>query len=186
MNSRLLILILAIASMGGFTWWVDRLTKELEDPSVTDQGDRMDFYMHDYHVSVTNEAGALLYEASGTHLEHWQKSEEVIVTNPRLTFYPEEGPPVYLRSESGFVPQGAKTVELRGEVVLDREAYGTHDSLHAVTSNMTIWPEEERGHTDEFAYAEGKRYRAEGTGMTIDLAARTLELHSKARGTYEN
>ena len=183
MSLRNLFFTVLVLLVAAFTWWVQELARELENIPVAESEIR-DLYVLDYEIAVTDEDGRIKYEHYGERLDHWKKSEEVFVENPRFTFHQGDAPPYYITAERGKVDGDGKTAYLLGEVVLDREAFGQQDSIHAVTRDLTLWPETQRAHTDEKAMAEGKRYKAEGVGMTIDLVAGTLELHSKARGTY--
>ena len=183
MRIRNIFFTLLIVLVGAFTWWVQKLAEELDVEPMAETEIR-DFYVVDYEIAVTDEDGRIKYEHYGERLDHWKKSEELFVENPRFTLHQADTPPFYIRAERGKVDGDGKKAYLLGEVVLDREAFGQQDSIHAVTSDLTLWPETQQGHTDKKARAEGKRYKAEGVGMTIDLLAGTLELHSKARGTY--
>lgn len=183
MSIRNILLTALVLLVAAFTWWVQKLADEL-NTEVVPESEIQDFFIIDYEIAVTDEEGKIKYEHYGERLDHWKKSEELFVENPRFTFHQGDTPPFYIQAERGKVDGDGKTAYLLGEVILDREAYGQQDSIHAVTHDLTLWPETQRGHTDEKATAEGQRYRAEGVGMTIDLLAGTLELHSKARGTY--
>ena len=172
-----------ILLVAGFSWWVQQLAGQLDD-GPPDESEIRDFFVIDYEIAITDEDGQIKYEHVGARMDHWQKSQEVTVESPRFTFHQGDKPPFYISAERGKVDGDGKTAYLLGEVQLDREAFGQQDSIHAVTRDLTLWPEKQRAHTDQKATAKGQRYSAEGVGMTIDLVAGTLELHSKARGTY--
>jgi lipopolysaccharide export system protein LptC len=183
---RVTALVVLILIVTAFSWWMEDLAKQLERAPQESEADIPDFFMDDYQINVTDDTGQVEYQGSGDRMDHWQKSGKVTLESPVFVVYQQKGPPSILRSERAEGKPDGDEVHLLGEVILDREAFNNNDSIHAVTRDMTLWPGTQRGHTDARVEAIGKKYKVEGKGMTIDLLAGTLELHSKVRGVYED
>lgn len=186
MGIRVAALAVLIVIVLAFSWWIEDLARQLERAPQDTSADIQDFFIDDYQLSINDAKGKLQYQGSGDRMDHWQKSDKVTLDRPVFIVYQSDGPPSTLRSERAEGKPDGKEVHLLGEVVLDRDAFKNNDSIHAVTRDMTLWPGTQRGHTDAHVEAEGKKYKVEGKGMTIDMLAGTLELHSKVRGVYED
>ena len=176
-----LLLVLAVAA---FSWWVQRLSEELERRPEQQRQDRVDYYLEDFSVLATDASGAPRYRLEGRRLEHRTPSDTATMTAPVLHWRPDEGPEVTLRAERAEGSPGGEEVLLAGEVTLQRPAWQDQDRIDAHTRNLRVRPAQRTAHTPEPARAEGERYHIRGRGLAIDLNRGTLTLEHEVRGTH--
>ncbi len=145
-RQRLLPILLTLLAITA--WWLGRMRDE---PPRLDDGSQgqPDHTINGLRATTLDENGRPHRRLVAREARHYPDNAGSELDEPRLTLFPETGPPWLLKSERGWVSEKAEEVRLHGKVFLDREASQDNPPLQVETRELFVWPNEEYGRTDQ-------------------------------------
>ena len=184
MSTRRAILILVLALIAALTWWLQREPDQRLRllPTAGPQGP--DFYMRDFQIRVTGEAGHLQYQLAGEQAAHMQDDGHGELLAPVMHFHQDRLPPVRVQAETGWISPPGDEIRLLGAVTIERPAEHPDGPLHMTTRDLHVFPELRQAQTDARVVARAPAYTVEGVGMRMNMNERTVILESQVNGTY--
>ena len=145
-RQRLLPILLAL--LAATAWWLGKMREE--PPRAEDESPgQPDHTIQGLRATTLDENGRPHRRLVAREARHYPAKAGSELDEPRLTLFPETGPPWLLKSERGWVSEKAEEVRLQGKVYLDREASQDNPPLQVETREVFVWPNQEYGRTDQ-------------------------------------
>lgn len=184
MKVREFLLVLALTAIAiALLWWTQHGAAPVQQSEEAFPSE-IDYFMTDVHLTATNEVGAPSYRLRAPRLEHVVADDSSRAERPHLEIYGDEAPPWTLRAEKGRMPADGVTIDLMGEVTLDRVAAAGQPASRVLTREVTVNTLDKTARTVEPIELEHGSWDIEGVGMELDLTTGRLEV-SRVRGVYE-
>jgi len=177
----LYILLLMVVSVTG--WYVFSRSPGLQRSNVSETG--ADAFVKDMNLRVMNEQGQLAYRIKAVQMTHYPAGARIHLEQPDIRINQSSGDVWLIKSEQGETTEDADVIWLLGYVDIKRRATANNAALHIVTSDLTVWPEEERAATDNAATITSDQMELYGIGVSADFSKSTLQLRSSVRGRYD-
>lgn len=181
---RLLMLVALIGVAVALTDWLSDLHEELQRAPGAMTPGAPDYDFRQVLLTVMGEGGAPRYRIRAPRMTHFPLDESSLLTSPTAWFFSDDGPPVELRARKARVFAAGERIWLPGEVDIVRPPTRTRARMTVKTRDVTVFPGPEEARTQAKVRAQSGEQRMEGVGMMLDLAAGTLNLRSRVRGTY--
>jgi lipopolysaccharide export system protein LptC len=173
------------AGLAALTFWLEWTVHAPKD-AATDGGVRVPEFVVDRvsatSMDATGRAESLL---SAERMLYYPDEEITEVEEPRLTQFPEKGPPVRVSAERGTVNKEGDEVRLYGKVVVTREPTGDRPELRMETTYLQVFPKTDIARTPEPVLITQGTSKLAGVGMEYDNAKRQLELKARVSGSFE-
>ena len=143
-----------------------------------------DAYTTNFTVRTFNESGTKRDVLSGSYAEHYPDDESTMIQNPVLNHSNGlDVPSTNIRANLAYINSDQSEIELKGNVVGKRPAYADRKSITFLTSQITVYPDEERAETSHrVKIYEGKSWMA-GTGFDVDNITQIYNFHSNVEGS---
>lgn len=172
--------------LAALTFWL-RYTTELPD-SRRDGKSR-----HDPDLIVTSalirkldETGHLQYTLVAEEIRHFPDDDATELLKPKLVYLRPEKPPVSVTARHGHLSSKGERVDLREQVEVRRAADAKNSELVVETSELTVFPDQEKGFTkSKVQITQGKSW-LRGVGMQVDNKLQTYLLESQVSGQIES
>ena len=152
-----------------------------------------DYFVDRIKVLKVDESGAPSLRIEARRMRHFPDDKTFEFDAPRVVTLAPDRPEVTVSALRGVGPDDGSTVELIGEVRIERKAEppsGTGPGarpatrpLSATTNRATVLLEQRVVTTDQAVDIDIGGDRLAGTGMRLDSDARRLEIDSAVRGT---
>jgi lipopolysaccharide export system protein LptC len=181
---RLLALVALIGVTVGLTDWLQDLQENLRRAPGPDASHAPDHTAEDIVLTMMGVDGVPSYRIKAPRMAHFVADDTAKLLAPRVWFYPDEGPPVRLRSQRARLSASGERIWLPGEVDIVRPPYADRGRIKVLTRNVTVFPNSRRARTTAPVLAASQAQRLQGVGMVLDLASGTLDFKSRVRGTY--
>lgn len=126
------------------------------------------FFNHSTIINF-NEAGLPKSKIVGEQLFHYPGEEDSEITDPRVTFFRDEGAPVFITADHGWINQDGTRVFLKGHTTImrDKSPFNKYSKLE--TPELTIWPNRDFAETDKTVKISTDETTATGVGMKAYL-----------------
>lgn len=175
----LLVLLLAALS-----YWLAVVSSPQEDDRSGQFRHDPDAYTKNFTIRTFNEQGLKRDVLSGVYAEHYPDDESTMIQKPRLVHNNDSNVPAStLRANVAYINSDQSEIDLQGDVVGNRPAYGDRKSITFLTSQITVFPDEERAETTHrVKIYEGKSWMA-GTGFDVDNVTQIYNFHSNVEGS---
>lgn len=176
-----LLLLLAL-----LTFWINKAVQpsapKLDGSSRHDP----DYVMHNFVTTQTDVNGALRYKLAAQEMKHFPDKDTTDLIKPRFTRFAKDKPYTKLEGDTGNVSSDGEEVEVFGNVLVLREAFGEKGLMTIETDVLKILPNQEYATTDRpvvIKQAPGTVVHA--TGMIYEQKQQTVTLLHKVRAHYE-
>jgi len=176
-----LLLLLAL-----LTFWINKAVQpsapKLDGSSRHDP----DYVMHNFVTTQTDVNGALRYKLAAQEMKHFPDKDTTDLIKPRFTRFAKDKPYTKLEGDTGNVSSDGEEVEVLGNVLVLREAFGEKGVMTIETDVLKILPNQEYATTDRpvvIKQAPGTVVHA--TGMIYEQKQQTVTLLHKVRAHYE-
>lgn len=176
-----LLLLLAV-----LTFWIDRSVQpqlpKLDGSSRHDP----DYIMSNFETTQTDVNGALRYKLAAAEMKHFPDNDATDLIKPRFIQFAKDKPYTKLEGDTGNVSSDGEQVEVFGNVLVMREAFGDKGEMTVETDYLKILPNEEYATTDRpvvIKQAPGTVVYA--TGLIYEKQQQTVTLMNKVRAHYE-
>lgn len=137
----------------------------------------------DFYVRSFGPRGEPKDTLTGTGSEHYPDDESTMILNPKLIHVNGSGvPATTVTADKAFLNSDQSEINLVGNVVGRRPAYGDRPSAAFYTSQIMIYADEERAETQQRVKVyQGKDWMA-GTGFDMDNVTQVYNFHSNVEG----
>lgn len=171
-----------VAVVGGFlllalgSFYIVQLMDLSEMQVRPGDGDEPDYIIEKFSVVRMTPDGKPRYIISGSRLEHLPANDTSIVTRPQVQSMAPGKPPLFIRSDKGLLDHATNTVELTGNVDVEREATPDAKRMTVRTQALTVLPDDEQMKTSHPVEITTGAAVVNGSGMFADNAKRTLHI----------
>ena len=138
------LLPLLLVPLAVLAWWLS-LMREGPRLAQDDHSGQPDQVVEGLRITTLDEAGRPHRRLIAREARHYPGGAGSELDAPRLTLFPEEGPPWQLKSTRGWVAEELEEIRLRGDVLLDREAWQDNPPVQIATPELQVWPQEHYG-----------------------------------------
>jgi len=189
-----LTLIMVIGTFFAFgSFWLVQVVNQSGEQAAADQHkNEPDYIIERFSFVRLSPAGQPSYIISGDKLTHRPIDDSSEIEKPVVHSLSanSEQPPLNMTADHAHADQGNSRIQLNGHVDVMRPASPLNQSLHMMTSAMTVYPDEDRMETDKPVELHAGKSMATGIGMTANNATRQVNLGGRGtlvlppRGTH--
>jgi lipopolysaccharide export system protein LptC len=179
--SYALSLLLLLLVLGSSYWY----SRSLDASPAGGSGriGQVDFFGEQIAVTGFDANGSGHFRLFADRMSHHANSDDVVLENPHLFSIAPQQPRMEASAKDAIAHDNAKDILMRGDVVLTRSAEDQkHPSMRVTTQRLTLFPDEDRVHTDVDIRIEDGGSRIEGVGFDYDNVTRRAEVLSTAHG----
>ena len=180
----LLTLGLMLLLAGGSFWLLKKFQPTDTNGRAQAHSSEPDYTMDDFRYTSVAPDGKLSYLVEGERLSHYPDSDDSIISQPRLTSYAPDRPPMTLRAETARINGDHSEVHLRDKVVLRRPPARGADDLTVKSDYMLVLTRQDIVKSDRPVHGQQGNSTLNGTGMVADNSRRTLALQSQVSATF--
>lgn len=188
MNNRghSLFPVIVLTLLAGVSVWLDRITQQDETVKTDKTRHEPDFTADKLTLRRFDLTGKTQYILVADHMTHYGDDESTELVRPRLD-YLNRPEPVRMESDFATVSKDGDTVVLTDNVFLKRAAQPGKPEATLRTERMTVWPDDEKMHSDTpVTLTQGKTV-VTAERMESDNIVGDVHLQGQVRGTlYRN
>ena len=171
----LLLFIVMITGIVVVTLWLNLAEKrasgkEETPPPPTPEGAKM---VLEKIRLVEDKQGRTTWELEAASVQQFEDQNILVLEDVKVTVHTKDGRTFVLSGRKGKVDQTTKDAELSGDVVLL-----SHDGYRLKTQSVTYRHEVKRVMSSDPVEIEGAQLHVVGTGMLVDMNARTFRILS--------
>lgn len=185
MNIRTLLAILVVGLLAAGSWWTQDRILEQSQEAEKSRTDQPDVYMKDFTVVRMGPDGKPASRVTASAMRHFPGEGDSELDRPAVTFYRSNTTPWLVVSESGYLTGDEQLVKLIGKVHISRKAGPNNRAMTILTSNLDVFPGEERATTREAADIRTDKHHATGIGMNAWFKDERVQLLSRVRSRHE-
>ena len=178
-SPAILLLLLVI-----LTWWLDARVSAPNQLGGSNESDP-EFYIEGFKAVRMNPDGSRRYELTGTRLTHYGELGGTRLDSPGLLYHDYDRAPLTVNADTAEIEGGGENVYFRGNVTIDRPAFGSTPSLGLATTYLHVMPEQEIARTDQPVTMTEGNSTARAVGLEFDNKARKIQLLSTVQAHYE-
>lgn len=186
-KTRLLVPVVLAAVLALLAWWpLGRQEQAPERPAPVEAGQIADYYLRDFTVTRSDEAGRWDYKIQAARMLHYPQSESWTLEAPTMTLFSERGAPWHGRAEHGRIWAEGDEALLGGAVELWRPASPQNRPVTVDTRDLYLKPGERYGETQApVLVRQAGRGQLRGVGARVYLNEERYELLSQVKGQFE-
>ena len=184
-DRKLASAIVAVALFAGLAqlllWWIEPAAKTNDFVGPPRSG----YTLTNFKLWSYNPEGQIAFRMHAPHLERREGDESLYINSPDFDLASKKpGVPDWQgQSLYGWVDKAGTLIKLQGPVTMHRPAYADNAAADLVTSEVTVWPKENRMVTAEPAQMTQGDSRMSGVGMRANLNDNHLELLDDSHGS---
>jgi lipopolysaccharide export system protein LptC len=174
-----------LACLTAATFWLEQTSQPVA--AVIDDVPKHDpdTIVRNFSAARMDETGSPDYTLAAEEMRHYPGDDSTRLTSPRLSHLGAGKPPIHVRSQEGVVSKDGENIYLRDDVEVTREAQGKDTALTLTTNYLHVIPEKNIARTPEPVVISNDELRVTAVGMELNSETRTLELHSRVKGRYD-
>ncbi len=183
-------LILLIALAAGVSYLMLRWLTTPPAPQSYVAGTRPDYTLSNFRLMATDTAGQRSFQIIAPYM--WKSPVDGVATveSPDILLFRPDNKQWTGEAARAWITPDSSTVRLSEEVVLKRHAISEEHvpevELTITTSQMTIYPEQEKARSDAAVVITTPGAELHGNGMNLELNRDYFEMLADVRGTYES
>ena len=185
-DRKLISAIVLVGIAAGFAqlllWWMGPTPK----PNDFVGPPRSGYTLTNFKLWSYNPEGQLAFRMQAPHLERREGDESLYINSPTFQLAAKKpGVPDWQgQSLYGWVDKSGTLIKLQGPVTMHRPAWAATPATDLVTSDVTVWPRENRMVTAASAQMTQGASRMDGVGMRANLNDNHLELLDNVHATF--
>ena len=167
-----IVLILLAAGSG----W---LLNKLSGSGVSKQAQyahNPDYYMENFITTTMEQDGSLKNKLYADYMAHYPDDDTTELDNPKLEVFRNDGAPVMIIADKGWVTSDNKVILLTGNVTLWRDNKNGGKKMEIVTTDVKVLTEQEYAETDQPATLVSDRTTINATGVRAYFKENRVEL----------
>jgi lipopolysaccharide export system protein LptC len=173
------------AGLAALTFWLERTVNAPTAAAASAHARVPEFVVDRVTSTAMDNGGRAESRLTAQRMLYYPDEETTEVEEPRLTQFPEKGPPMRVSAERGTVNKEGDEVRLYGNVVVIRDAVGDRPELRMDTTYLQVFPKTELARTPEPVLITEGSTKLAGVGMEYDNAKRQFELKARVSGSFE-
>lgn len=178
------IVLMALLLGAALSWW---LLRGLSNPSVKHAVKARhiaDYSLQKFTVNAMNDRGKLYYRLHADHMSHYLDDDTSRVDRPNMTVFKEGNALWNVYAKRGWISAGQKSIVLRGDVLIWRNAVNDGPGLEIQTDELHITPDKQYAETARPVTISQEIGVTRAVGMRVDLEKSTMELLAAVQGHY--
>jgi LPS export ABC transporter protein LptC len=183
-NSRDQVLIGIFLVLTMISWWFSRGIQEGLPVEASDKG-APDYFLEQVQVMEMDDQGRPLQQLVAERSVHFERQEQIHLTQPVMRLMGEEGPPWVIHARRGELSRGGRDLLLVGQVIIQRAESVGHRPVRLVTRDLLVDTEQQTAETDRPVTANswGDEIKAVGFKVRAKPELR-VHLQSRVRGHH--
>lgn len=180
---RLVIGLLLL--LGAFlSWWMSK-GFNVHPPSQPAKARHIaDYSMGHFVLRDMDGDGRLHYRLYAEHMSHYLDDDTAQLERPNMTVFKLDGASWNVYARHGWISSGQKTIALRGNVLIWRNAEKGDSGLEIQTDELHIEPDRQYAETDRPVTITQDFGVTHAVGMRVNLKQSRMELLARVRGHY--
>lgn len=155
-----------------------------EEKTRSSESDKSDYRLLDFQMTAFNEQGQESFSLAAPLLERDPNGKTITITQPKFTF-PGEGQEIWhAQSDSAWVSEKAREVQLRDHVSIQSPASAAGVQAIFSTKQLTVYPKENRIHTNQWVTIHHGSSILKGLGLEANIKQHRVQLLSKVQAHY--
>jgi lipopolysaccharide export system protein LptC len=179
------LVLLALASVTGLTWWLQDRSESVAPPRDPDARQWPDYSMESFAVTEFLPNGDAQYRLTARQMDHFAADGTARFDRPNIVFHSAARTPWTLTADAGVATANSEEIRLNGAVVIERPQTIERDWLRLSTSNVLVRPREEFAETAEHVDVQDPLSTTAAQGMRVYVNEERVMLLSKVQGKYE-
>ena len=175
-----------LIALSGLTFWLRYATEFPQEGHDGKYRHDVDYYVENAILRKLDQTGRLQYTLNSKEIRHYPDDDSTELSAPHLVAQNIDKPNLTISAERGPLSYDGEKVVLFENVHVVRAATTEDPELRAVTTELTILPDEEKAFTKQpVLITQGKSW-IKGVGMQIDNRTQTYILESRASASLES
>ena len=129
---------------------------------------------------VEDKHGKKTWELDAKAIQQYQDQNIILLEDVKVTLYTKDGRSFILSGQKGKVYQDSKNMELVGDVLLT-----SSDGYRLKTHSVSYRHANKKVTTSDPVEIEGKEIQVVGTGMRVDMEAKTIKVLNQAKTRWK-
>ena len=189
MDKKLLTVLLAIPTASiVITWYVFNLSGSKQaDITLPVQNSSLkiaDTFFNTAEIINFDATGLPKSKIIGAQILHYPGEEDSEISAPRITLFKNDGPPVYVTADHGWINKEGTRVILKGHTIIKRKQSQTNQFSQLESPELTIWPNKDYAETDKAVKITTDSTVATGIGMKAYLDKEHYYLLNNVKGRH--
>lgn len=151
-----------------------------ESASRTAEQESAEFFLDQAVTIRYNKNGSAHYQITGEHLEYFKLKDTVEIRRPYFILHSKDGHTWHTRADTATILPDDIGIRLEGSV----RGWQPERNIELTTDSLLLVPAREYAETPGTVNIKSVSGTTQGTGMTVDLQAETMQLHARVRGNY--
>lgn len=187
MQSRLVWTGCLIVAGAAFALWLlgqrDSAVNVIEQAALTDTPS---VRFTNVKMQINGMDGTPQYRLLASEYRVYEDEQRSEFDLPDITLYDSDGDQIHAHALRGETNNYTSVIVLTGDVRITRAKRDTSPHpLNITMDTLTVFPDEQRAHTDSAIKATLGSQMFSSLGMSLDLKTKVLLLHSNVESTYE-
>jgi lipopolysaccharide export system protein LptC len=180
--SAIVVVALGVGLAQLLLWWMGPAPK----PNDFVGPPRSGYTLTNFKLWSYNPEGQLAFRLQAPQLERREGDESLYINSPMFDLASKKPgvPDWHGQSLYGCVNRAGTLIKLQGPVTMHRPTYADNAAADLVTSDVDVWPKENRMATAAPAQMTQGDLKMGGVGMRASLNDNHLELLDDSYGTY--
>ncbi len=181
---RLIVILAVTGLMALSTFWLNMvISRSSSDPRAGEQRKEPDYFVFNFNYIKMLPSGKPNYHLTGTKLTHFPADDSHQIDMPVYTNLDKTKPPQYVRSNMALIKEDSTKVHMHGNVIGDRSATATTESLRLETEYLLVFPDEDAMQTDKAVTIKRGNATIQGVGMDANNATGEMRVHHQTSVT---
>ncbi len=180
--SAIVLVTLAASFAQALLWWMGPAPKQNDFVGPPRSG----YTLSNFKMWSYDPQGQLAFRMHAPQLERREGDESLYIDSPVFELASKKPgvPDWHGQSLFGWVDKSGSLIKLQGPVTMHRPPYADIAATDLVTSDVTVWPKENRMVTAAPAQMTQGASRMSGVGMRANLNDNHLELLDNVHATF--
>lgn len=167
--------------LAALSFWLNRLIQD-DKPRGLQRHDP-DYWVERFEVRRFDLQGRLQHTLVAGKLVHYPDDDTTIVSAPHITYH--QTPPAEVFARTAYIGRDGKEIDLVDDVkVIRHGAQGDVPPTVLETSSLKIFPDDEKGRTDDPVLVTRGMSVMRGKGLELDNKSGVTVLRGRVTGTF--
>lgn len=189
MEKKLFALLLSIPLIAiAITWYVYNLAAneqtQISFPEQNIHKKMANTFFNFAEIINFNETGRPKSKIIGDQIFHYPDQEDSEIINPNISLFREQGNPVKITADHGWMNKEGTRIFLKGHTIITREKSADNQYSQLKTPELTIWPNKDYVETDKAVKITTDTTIATGVGMKAYLDKEHYYLLNNVTGRH--
>jgi len=187
--------VLLLAALGALTYWLDLQVKPPAPPNDGSGRHDPDVFLENFRAITFDAAGKPRETLAAKRADHYPDDQTSEVAQPELMLTEPGKPTISLTAQKAKLSADRENAYFSGDVHVHRDPDPPSPSATATpqengeitltTQYLHVVPKRSYAETDQAVTIIEPRGIIRGTGMQLDLDAKTVKIDSRVSGTFQ-